>query len=128
MAILRFFAYFCPLAGKGSWEHRLDKAVHQILRFDRFALDLTRGCLRSGERDLELRPKAFKVLRHLLENSGRLVAKEELQKTVWGNVAVSDDEGCFQGLTGRLTRKDAAPGGASWRPCCTRISRSRWRF
>jgi DNA-binding winged helix-turn-helix (wHTH) protein len=69
----------------------MDEIVHRILRFDRFALDLTRGCLRSGERDLELRPKAFQVLRHLVENSGRLVAKEELQNRVWGNVVVSDD-------------------------------------
>ena len=28
----------------------MDEIVHRILRFDRFALDLTRGCLRSGER------------------------------------------------------------------------------
>jgi DNA-binding winged helix-turn-helix (wHTH) protein len=63
----------------------MDEIVHRILRFDRFALDLTRGCLRSGERDLALRPKAFQVLRHLVENSGRLVAKEELQNTLWGN-------------------------------------------
>lgn len=69
----------------------MDEIVHQILRFDRFALDLTRGCLRLGEHDLELRPKAFQVLRHLVENAGRLVAKEELQKKVWGSIIVSDD-------------------------------------
>jgi DNA-binding winged helix-turn-helix (wHTH) protein/tetratricopeptide (TPR) repeat protein len=69
----------------------MDEIVHRILRFDRFALDLTRGCLRSGDRDLELRPKAFEVLLHLVENAGRLVGKEELQRTVWRDVVVSDD-------------------------------------
>ena len=69
----------------------MDEIVHRILRFDRFALDLTRGCLRSGNRDLELRPKAFEVLLHLVENAGRLVGKEELQNTVWRDVVVSDD-------------------------------------
>jgi DNA-binding winged helix-turn-helix (wHTH) protein/tetratricopeptide (TPR) repeat protein len=47
--------------------------------------------LRSGDRDLELRPKAFEVLLHLVENAGRLVGKEELQRTVWRDVVVSDD-------------------------------------
>lgn len=69
----------------------MDDIVHRILRFDRFALDLTRGCLRLGNRDLELRPKVFKVLHHLAENAGRLVSKEELQNIVWGDVIVSDD-------------------------------------
>ena len=69
----------------------MDEIVHRVLRFDRFALDLTRGCLRSGDRELELRPKAFEVLLHLVENAGRLVGKEELQRTVWRDVVVSDD-------------------------------------
>src|SRR5215471_12952666 len=64
---------------------------HRILRFDRFVLDLTRGCLRTGERDIDLRPKTFRVLRHLAENAGRLVPKQELYEIVWPNVVVSDD-------------------------------------
>jgi hypothetical protein len=42
------------------------------LCFEEFALDLTRGCLRSGDRDIDLRPKAFVVLHHLAKNAGRL--------------------------------------------------------
>jgi TolB-like protein len=61
------------------------------LRFDRFTLDLTRGCLRMGEQGIDLRPKAFEVLCHLAENAGRLVPKQELHDTVWPNVVVSDD-------------------------------------
>src|SRR5262249_17853039 len=62
-----------------------------VLLFDRFALDLARERLRAGEQDIDLRPKAFKVLRYLVENAGRLVLKEDLFEAVWPNVQVSDD-------------------------------------
>jgi adenylate cyclase len=52
---------------------------------------LKRGCLRVGDAEIELRRKAFEVLRHLAENAGRLVSKDELFETVWSNVNVSDD-------------------------------------
>ena len=61
------------------------------MRFDPFTLDLTRGYLRAGEQDVDLRPKAFKVLCHLAENAGRLVPKQQLYEVVWPNVVVSDD-------------------------------------
>jgi DNA-binding winged helix-turn-helix (wHTH) protein len=78
--------------------------VHGVLRFDRFSLDLTRGCLRVGEQDVELRPKVFEVLRYLAENAGRLVAKKELYEAVWPNVIVSDDSiaQCIRELRNKL--------------------------
>lgn len=69
----------------------MDEVVPRVLQFDRFVLDLARGCLRLDDRELELRPKAFKVLCHLAERAGLLVAKEELYKAVWNDIAVSDD-------------------------------------
>src|ERR1700678_1331224 len=69
----------------------MDQVVHTILRFDCFSLDLTRGSLRKGEQDIDLRPKAFDGLRHLAQNAGRLVSKQELYDAVWPNIAVSDD-------------------------------------
>jgi len=65
--------------------------AHRVLRFDRFALDLTRGSLRSGEQDIDLPPKAFAVLRYLAENAGRLVPKHELLETIWRSIVVTDD-------------------------------------
>jgi TolB-like protein len=59
--------------------------------FEGYALDLRRGCLRSEDRDVELRPKSFEVLRYLLENAGRLVAKDELIRAVWPNVIATDE-------------------------------------
>src|SRR4051812_46480294 len=61
------------------------------LRFDRFVLDLDRGSLLLDGSEITLRPKTFAVLRYLVENSGRLVSKDELFAAVWPNLAVTDD-------------------------------------
>src|SRR5215813_2151987 len=69
----------------------MDQVAHKVLRFDRFVLDLTRGCLRAGEQEIVLRPKAFQLLTYLAINAGRLVLKQELLDAVWPNVVVSDE-------------------------------------
>ena len=69
----------------------MNQVGHRILLFDHFALDLTRGCLRAGDHDIELRPKTFEVLRYLAENAGRLVSKQELYQAVCPDVTVSDE-------------------------------------
>jgi TolB-like protein/DNA-binding winged helix-turn-helix (wHTH) protein len=61
------------------------------LRFDGYVLDLERGCLLLGEKEIALRPKTFAVLHHLIENAGRLVPKDELFAAVWPNLAITDD-------------------------------------
>ena len=62
-----------------------------LYRFDSFTLDLTRGCLEVAGREVELRPKCFDVLRHLLENGNRLISKEALAAAVWPQAAVTDE-------------------------------------
>src|SRR5215203_7106651 len=59
--------------------------------FGKFILDLRRGCLRADNREVELRPKSFEVLRYLVENAGRLVPKDEIIEAVWPNVTVTDE-------------------------------------
>src|SRR6266436_7326589 len=66
-------------------------AAPEMLRFDDYTLDVARGCLRTADREIELRPKSFEVLRYLVENAGRLVTKDELIKAAWPNVVVTDD-------------------------------------
>jgi TolB-like protein/DNA-binding winged helix-turn-helix (wHTH) protein/cytochrome c-type biogenesis protein CcmH/NrfG len=61
------------------------------LRFERFVLDLDRGCLLLDGNEIALRPKTFGVLRHLVENAGVLVSKEELFAAVWPNLVITDD-------------------------------------
>ena len=86
----------------------MDQIIPRVLRFDRFALDLTRGCLRLGDLDIDLRPKVFEVLRYLAENAGRLVSKQELVEAVWPNVAVTDDSlvQCIRELRNKLGDAD----------------------
>ena len=83
----------------------MDETVRrQVLPINEFTLDLTRGCLRVGDRNIELRPKAFAVLHHLAENAGRLVPKQELYQAVWPDVVVSDDSlvQCIRELRDKL--------------------------
>jgi len=63
----------------------------RVISFDCFELDLGRACLRIGGQEIDLRPKAFDVLRHLAENAGRLVSKQEFYDVVWPDVTVSED-------------------------------------
>ncbi|HWH85081.1 MAG TPA: winged helix-turn-helix domain-containing protein [Burkholderiaceae bacterium] len=63
----------------------------RIYRFGAFALDTRRGSLMRGTQNLELRPKSFTVLLHLVRNAGRLVPKSELVQSVWPDVVVTDD-------------------------------------
>jgi adenylate cyclase len=65
--------------------------VAKRLQFDRYVLDLDRGCLFRDRTEIALRPKTFAVLKCLIENRGRLVSKEELFAAVWPNLAVTDD-------------------------------------
>jgi len=67
------------------------RASQRTFCFEGYTLDLRRGCLRAGDREIELRPKSFEVLCYLVENAGRLVSKTELIKAIWPNVAVSDE-------------------------------------
>ncbi len=61
------------------------------LQFDRYILDLDRGCLLLDGNDIALRPKTFAVLHCLIQNSRRLVSKDELFAAVWPNLAITDD-------------------------------------
>ena len=54
-------------------------------------LDLDRQSLVSAAGAIHLRPKSFEVLRVLVESAGRMVSKDELIQTVWGNGTASDD-------------------------------------
>jgi DNA-binding winged helix-turn-helix (wHTH) protein/TolB-like protein/Tfp pilus assembly protein PilF len=64
---------------------------HRTLSFSEFTLDLTRGCLLRGDEEIKLRPKSFEALRHLVENNGRLISKNELIAAVWPDTSVTDD-------------------------------------
>src|SRR5262245_22636426 len=62
----------------------------RLLSFDRYALDLANEQLLQDGEAVPLTPKAFAVLRRLVEDAGQLVKKEELFASVWRDTHVSD--------------------------------------
>jgi adenylate cyclase len=63
----------------------------KMFQFEGYTLDVGRGSLRTAYGDVSLRPKAFEVLRYLVENADRLVTKQELIQAVWPSVIVTDE-------------------------------------
>ena len=58
--------------------------------FTSFQLDVANASLRRGKQALFLTPKAFNVLRYLVEHAGQLVTKDDLWRAVWAGVTVTD--------------------------------------
>src|SRR6266853_6951357 len=57
--------------------------VSQLIRFDRFELDLRAGELRNGGTRIRLQEQPLQVLQALLEKPGEVISGEELQKRIW---------------------------------------------
>jgi DNA-binding winged helix-turn-helix (wHTH) protein/predicted ATPase len=64
-----------------------------------------------GSRRLRLTPRAFGVLRHLVEHAGRLVTKDELFTAIWRDTIVSEDAlaSCIRDLRRALGDPSRAP-------------------
>ena len=58
------------------------------IRFDSFELDVTSGELRKGVNRLRLQPQPFRVLLLLIERTGQVVTREEIQRCLWKDSAV----------------------------------------
>jgi DNA-binding winged helix-turn-helix (wHTH) protein/tetratricopeptide (TPR) repeat protein len=68
--------------------------AHQFRRmkaFPPFRLDASNHCLWRGEELVSLAPKAFDVLRYLVENAGRLVTQEEILEALWPETYVNPE-------------------------------------
>lgn len=60
------------------------------VRFDEFTLDAEAMQLQRADREIHLSRKAFELLRVLVANSGRVVAKAELHAELWPDTFVVD--------------------------------------
>src|SRR5713101_7412349 len=68
--------------------------VNESLRmkvFHTFRLDSLNQCLWHGDRRVTTTPKAFEVLRYLVEHPGRLVTQEEILEAVWPKAYVNQE-------------------------------------
>ena len=59
--------------------------------FGPFQLDPEGAELRRGEDRIELRPKCFHLLLHLIHNRGKLLSKEALLEEIWSDVVVGHE-------------------------------------
>src|SRR4030095_16287216 len=81
-------------------EQRMPSA--QCLFFPPFHLDLTIESLWYGSQRPPLRPKAWALLRYLVENPQRLITQAELLEAIWQREYVSD--GLLRGSIRELRR------------------------
>ena len=63
---------------------------HHIYRFDDFTVDPGMWRLASGGQEIHLEPVVLKLLIYLIANRGRLVTRDELMDTVWGDTSISE--------------------------------------
>ena len=60
-------------------------------KFGPFILDPAGVELRRGDEVIPLRPKCFDLLLYFVQNSGRLIGKDELLREIWRDVIVNEE-------------------------------------
>lgn len=79
---------------KGRIRLAMNQALHSLVRFGPFELDVAAGELRKGRKRLHLQPQPLKVLCLLVGRAGQLVTREELQHQLWnGDTFVNFEQG-----------------------------------
>jgi two-component system, OmpR family, phosphate regulon response regulator PhoB len=62
----------------------------QILKRGPIELDVERWCVRVNEREVDLSPRQFKLLHHLMKKPGRVWTRAELMDAAWGTSAADE--------------------------------------
>jgi len=64
--------------------------IQVLYEFDRYRLDPADHSLLCDGKPVSLTPKSFEILVILIQNSGRLLTKDELMKRVWPDSFVEE--------------------------------------
>lgn len=67
------------------------ESIPSAYYFGEFTLDVGKGCVLKGQEEIKLRPKVFEALQYFVQNSGRLIGKQELIQAIWPDSFVTDD-------------------------------------
>ena len=81
------FDFRVLVARIGALARRAQPSIPPVLEHGDVVLDTARRKARRADEPLELRPKEFGVLEHLLAAQGRVVSAEELLACVWDEAA-----------------------------------------
>jgi DNA-binding winged helix-turn-helix (wHTH) protein len=87
------------------------------VRFGEFELDHS-GELGSGGRKIKLQEQPLQILRILMERSGEIVTREELQKRIWPSDTFVDFD---HGINNAIKRLREALGDTAETPRCIEI-------
>src|SRR5205085_5684476 len=103
---------------------RMTTEQPRIYEFGRFRLDRAERTLRRGGEPVSLTPKVFGILLALVENSGRVVEKDELMRQVWPDSFVEEGN-----LTQNISLLRKALGETSdGKPFIETVARRGYRF
>src|SRR5215475_10012228 len=70
--------------GRGiSFGRRASRAARIMKQFHSFRLDTVNHCLWRNDERVAMTPKAFDLLRYLVEHSERLVSQREILEALW---------------------------------------------
>lgn len=99
-------------------------APHSVFSFGPFRIDLANERLWRGPQPLALKPKAFAVLRSLIERPQQLVTKAELLDAHWPGVAVGEAvlKTCILEIRQAFTEDSGSPA------CIETVHRRGYRF
>jgi DNA-binding response OmpR family regulator len=75
------------------------------ISFDKIILDLESRCVIQEERQIEISPMEFRLLKYLMQNAGNVVTKDDLLHEVWGYAASSGDMNLIEATIRRLRQK-----------------------
>jgi len=90
-----------------------------VYRFDDFVVDPETWRLSRGGQEIHLEPVVLKLLIYLIANRDRLVTRQELMDTVWGDTVISESA-----LTKAVARLRKALDDDSASPCYLETVRS----
>ena len=86
----------------------MPQLVNHLYRFGEFALDADQKVLLRGGQPLPLAPKVVETLLTLVENSGRIIEKQELMTRLWPDTYVEESNLTYTILQLRKTLGDDA--------------------
>src|SRR5215813_13183563 len=99
------------------------KSPKHAYEFGPFRLDTIERLLRRDEEIVPLTPKAFETLLLLVRNSGHVVSKDELMRTLWPDTAVDENN-----LTQNISALRKALGEGAHKLYIETISKLGYRF
>jgi DNA-binding winged helix-turn-helix (wHTH) protein len=89
----------------------VDLTSETVLRVGPLELDLLDRTARRGDRQIDLRPREFRLLKYMMERSDKLLARATLLKDVW-NYKFVPETNLVDVHMGRLRRKVDGPNEA----------------